>query len=320
MARAFGRRKLSVLGLVRLLGGVSLGALGSSCFAGSWVESRVAYAYESEKTLDTLHDYELAAPAAAARVADLEALLSQSQGDDRVLLMLARAWCRLTFGFTLDDRERALDQGDTGLSVYHLERARAGYERAMFYADQWLERHAEGFRKALSSESLSRFLADKAQGAEAAQALIWAGFARVGYAASAPAAEDRERERLIGMALLERAAALDSGLAAGTAHLGLALGELQAPRPALDRVKRELGLLDRASSSHRLMAPLIEARFLACRAHDKQRFEAALGRVIEAPDASPELRLENTIARRRARRYLTSPWVLAECFPEPVRP
>ena len=47
------------------------------------------------------------------------------------------------------------------------------------------------------------------------------------------------------------------------------------------------------------------AKTYYCMKSDKASYESTLREVIEAPDLLPEQRLQNTIAKRRARRYLT---------------
>ncbi|HET9932350.1 MAG TPA: TRAP transporter TatT component family protein, partial [Polyangiaceae bacterium] len=64
----------------------------------------------------------------------------------------------------------------------------------------------------------------------------------------------------------------------------------------------------------RLLLPVLRARTLLCLRKDRQQFEQELDRVLRENDPNPSLRLENAAAKRRARRYLTSRVVDAECF------
>jgi len=310
MACALGLARLRTMrGLVLAL---ALGALSVGCSRTSLVDARVAEARDSEGALDTLHDYEIGEVGAKARVADLEGLYAASGGDSRVSLLLARAWCKLSYEFTLDAYEQALESGDAPAASYHLLRARAGYQRAQFYADAWLERRAPGFGAALADEAaLPAWLGKRVPATDAAEALLWAGLARVGEADTAGAAPPGPRK--IAVRLLAHSLALDPKAASGLGHVGLALAAARAPTPDPTLVERELAQAESAERG-RLLVPLLRARTLACQRHDRASFERDLERVLTESDPDPALRLENAAAKRRARRYLTSSVVGAECF------
>jgi hypothetical protein len=296
---------------------VALGFLSSGCLGGSLVEARVNEARDAEGALDTLHDYEIGEAAAQARVANLEGLYAAAGGDSRVALLLARAWTKLTFEFTLDDYERALESGDGPAENYHRLRAQAGFRRGQFYADAWLERRAPGFGAALGDDpTLAGWLSRNVRGADAAEALLWAGMTRIGDAgategdAVTPALE---KARRVGATLLRHSLTLSPAAAAGLAHVGLALGAAQGPTADLTLVEHELALAESAARG-RLLVPLVRARVLSCKRHDRRSFESELDRVLRESDPEPALRLENVVAKRRARRYLTSRVVGSDCF------
>jgi hypothetical protein len=315
-ARAPGRRwPLRGLGLA-----VAFGFLSVGCLGGSLVDVRVNEARDTEGALDTLHDYEIGQAAAQARVANLEGLYAASGGDSRVALLLARAWTKLTFEFTLDDYERALESGDGPAENYHRLRAQAGFRRGQFYADAWLERRATGFGAALGDDQmLPGWLSRNVRDADAAEALLWAGMTRIGDAGTAEGdatAPALEKARRVGVSLLRHSLALAPTTAAGLGHVGLALSAAQGAAPDLTLVERELALAESAARG-RLLVPLVRARALSCKRHDRRGFESELDRVLRESDPAPALRLENVVAKRRARRYLTSRVIGAECFDRP---
>jgi hypothetical protein len=293
---------------------LALGALSAGCLRTSLLDARVAEARDSEGALDTLHDYEIGEVGAKARIADLEGLYAASGGDSRVSLLLARAWCKLSYEFTLDAYEQALESGDVPAASYHLLRARAGYQRAQFYADAWLERRAPGFGAALGDEAaLPAWLAKRIANTDAAEALLWAGLALVGEADAASTPAGANDSRKLGARLLAHSLVLDPKAASGLAHVGLALAAARAPAADLALVERELALAE-STTRGRLLVPLLRARTLACQRNDRPSFERDLERVLSESDPDPALRLENASAKRRARRYLTSDVVGAECF------
>lgn len=298
------------------LAACAFGALSASCIGTSLVDARVSAARDSEGALDTLHDYEIGQVGAMARIADLEALYAASNGDSRVSILLGRAWCKLSYEFTLDAYEQALESEDGPSASYHLERARAGYRRALFYADAWLERRAPGFSAALGNDAaLPAWLTRQITDADAADPLLWAGMARIGAAATAKDKDAPEAvsARKTGAHLLAHSLALAPNAAAGLGHLGLALSAAGGQKPDLALVERELGL-GGAAARGRLLVPLLRARTLACQRRDRRGFERELERVLSEGDPDPALRLENAAAKRRARRYLTSSVLSAECF------
>ncbi|HWA77240.1 MAG TPA: TRAP transporter TatT component family protein [Polyangiaceae bacterium] len=296
---------------------IVLAVLSAGCLGGSLVDARVSEARDAEGALDTLHDYEIGQSAAQARVANLEGLYAASGGDSRVALLLARAWTKLTFEFTLDDYERALENGDSPAENYQRLRAQAGFRRGQFYADAWLERRAPGFGAALGDDqALAGWLTRSVRDADAAEALLWAGLSRIGDADAAQpeaAASSAEKVRRVGAILLRHSLSLSSTAASGLGHLGLALAAASGAAADLGLVERELALAESAARG-RLLVPLFRARMLACKRDDRRGFERDLDRILRESDPAPALRLENVVAKRRARRYLTSHVVGAECF------
>jgi hypothetical protein len=295
---------------------VVLAAATSACGASSSVDARVQAIAASEASLDTYNDYELGEIGRASELAELEALYAQSNDDSRLLALLARAWCRVSFEFILDEYERSLEQGDHGLAAYHLTRARGAYERAMYYADTLLEHRADGFQSAARrSATLESFLEQHVTAKGAAEALLWAGFARVGYADASPEAMDAAEARRAGELLLRRSLSLAPALLGGLAHLLLGASAAHASPPDLKTAESELQAAEQTASGKRLLAFVVRARTVDCLRHDRGAFERDLERVLDASDPSPSLRLENVTAKRRARRYLTSRALTAECWP-----
>jgi hypothetical protein len=108
----------------------------------------------------------------------------------------------------------------------------------------------------------------------------------------------------VGEALIERSVALDetaayaSGLAAlGAYHARTAMAEL-------DVAQKDFSRAIQLTQGKALLIKFNYARSYYCMKGDKVNYEATLREVVEAPDGLPEQRLQNTIAKRRARRYL----------------
>jgi hypothetical protein len=113
-------------------------------------------------------------------------------------------------------------------------------------------------------------------------------------------------ELFIGEALLERSIELDDSLAYGLGLSALAAYHARSPDAEL---KESRALFDRAYAltKRQALTPMVlEAQNLACVSHDEKSYRALLQEVLAAPDF-PEQRLENTIAKRKAQRYLGAP-------------
>jgi hypothetical protein len=115
----------------------------------------------------------------------------------------------------------------------------------------------------------------------------------------------RVAELHVGEALVERSVELDerAAYAAGRAALGsfhsrTAMAELDQ---ALKHFLRAIEL----TRGNALLVKVALAKSYYCMKGDKASYEKTLREVVDAGDVLPEQRLENTIAKRRARRYLT---------------
>ena len=76
----------------------------------------------------------------------------------------------------------------------------------------------------------------------------------------------------------------------------------------LERLQKSLALTQRKA----LTIQLLYAQNWACQSHDEKTYRALLDEVINAGDVLPAQRLENTLAQRKAKRYLGKPR-LARC-------
>ena len=87
-------------------------------------------------------------------------------------------------------------------------------------------------------------------------------------------------------------------------------------RPASEELGESIQHFQRALALNKgefLPTKLNLAQRYYCAAGDRAKYEKALKEVIDAPDAAPDARLPNVIAKRRARRYLTHPLWQEEC-------
>jgi hypothetical protein len=74
--------------------------------------------------------------------------------------------------------------------------------------------------------------------------------------------------------------------------------------PDMDRAKVLFDEVLEETERRNLMVQLSMARYYAVNVGDHELFRELLQEVLDAGDVLPEARLSNTMARRRARRYL----------------
>jgi hypothetical protein len=276
----------------------------SSCARHPFVERQIESAYAAVAALDTLHDYEVAELGYAAELARVEGLIAEHRNDRELLALATRSWCRYAFFFAWDAREAALERGEPDAALYHQERALAGFERARAYARELLELEAPGFPKRDDAKAVGAYL-DAFDEPEQASLLLWAGSAELGVALVSPVAEDAERARRLAALFLDHALFLDPTLGDGLGELLLAVDlALAGERPSevaarLERARRESG-------GKLLFVELAHAVYVDCARGDGGAFVAMLDRIARSPEASAEHRLDDVVAKRRARRYLGS--------------
>jgi len=109
------------------------------------------------------------------------------------------------------------------------------------------------------------------------------------------------------VALLERSVELDDTVAYATGLAALGAYHARSPDAELAESKR---LFERALTQTKrqaLTVQLLYAQNHACNSHDPQAYQALLREVLDAGDVLPAQRLENTVARKKAARYLGVP-------------
>jgi hypothetical protein len=190
------------------------------------------------------------------------------------------------------------------LADHHRARARAAYDRAIAYGIQLLDRRAAGFAQAKVNLStmqnhLRRF--DKSDAIN----LLWLGQA---WLAKANVSKDDAAtiaELYVGEALLERSIELDENLEYGAGHTALGAYHARTAMAELDESWKHFQRAIQLTAGRALLPKMQLAHTYYCMKGDKASYEKTLRAVVDAPDALPEQRLQNAIARRRARRYLS---------------
>jgi len=234
------RSHMLILTLTTALG---LGSTG--CIKKVLVDGQIESTRNAAGATDTIADYDLGRAAAQAGLAQFEGMHALSPDNPDALFLLAKTWTGYASAFVEDDMQVAQDQGNDDLEAYNRRRARMAYDRAVFYGLQLLGQKDPGFNKAKTSEqTLEAWLKKNFTRKEDAVYLLWTGvpwMARAGLMAG----DDEEgpafiAELYVGVAIVERAVALDPAAEHYTGLMVLASYHARTNMAELDEAKQML--------------------------------------------------------------------------------
>jgi hypothetical protein len=281
----------------------------TGCIKQMLLDGQIEATRKAADAVDTVGDYEVAQSAAFAGIAQFEGMHYLAKDNDDALFMLTKSWGGATFGFIEDLMEQAEDSEgtDSPYFLYEQARARAGYERAFHYGVELLEHKQKGFEAAKKNEqTMSAWLAHFDSKDDAVN-LFWTGYAwmsRTNVIKEDPAAVS---ELYIGVAMVERAVKLDDTVEHGNGHTTLGAYHARSAMAELDEGKAHFERAIAISQGKNLMAQTQFAAKYYCIKGDKDAYTKLLTAVVQAGDVWPEQRLTNTVAKRRAHRYLQKP-------------
>jgi len=261
---------------------------------------------DASKSFDTLSDLEVAKLGAGSSLVQLEGMQTLAPDNEDALFLLTQSWTGYASAFIEDEWEQAYDRGDDDQEALHAKRALDAYERAVRFGTMLMEQRHPGFVAAQKNyDTLKAYLAPLKK--DDAENLLWLGLAWLSRGGVAGERADIVAELFVGVALLEKSVELDETLAYGTGLAALGAYHARAPDAELGQAKalfeKALALTGRKA----LTVQVMYAQNHACQSHDAQAYRALLDEVLAAGDVLPEQRLENTIARRKAERYLKTP-------------
>jgi hypothetical protein len=215
--------------------------------------------------------------------------------------------------------ERAEDEGDREATEYHRARAVRAYDRAIAYGLDLMGQNAQGFDAARKDDAALRaWLAESFSTAADGANLFWVAYAWLARGNLMKDHAETVAELYVGVAILERSVALDPTY---NNHAGTVVLASYHARSAMAELEDAKKLFDQAlekTSGTVLLVQLNYATKYACAKADAALYDKLLKEVLanEAPD--PELRLMNSIARRRAKRWLDAKRMFDACSMEPA--
>jgi hypothetical protein len=293
------------LGLA-VAGLLSLGNVG--CIKKILLDGQIESTRKASAATNTLSDWEVAYRASSAGMAQFEGLHYLAPYNEDGLFLLTKGWAGVAFGFIEDDMEQAEDQygADSELAEYHKQRAVAAYTRAIFYGGKLLDMRNPGFDDAQKNiETMHEWL-DAFSSEEDAEYLFWTGQAwmsRVNLLKSDPEAVGT---LFVGVEIMKRSVELDPDYSNGTSKAVLAAyharSAMSQEELAISKKYFEEAL--KISENKSLLIRFNYASKYYCAKVDKKNYVKMMKDIVNSPDTDPNQRLQNTIAKRRARRAL----------------
>ncbi|MBI5533208.1 MAG: hypothetical protein HY898_10855 [Deltaproteobacteria bacterium] len=291
----------TLLGLAALC--MSLGLASGGCRQ-MMLDRQLESVRKASPAFMTLGDYEVARTIVYSSLGNYEGQHRLAPNNADGLFLLTRGWAAAGFNFMEDDWEASTDAGDDELAEENRTRARGAYTRAAFYGLELLEQKAQDFQLARrDARSVRTWL--KSFEAIDADSLYWTGFAWMGRVNVSKDIPEISSESAIGVAMLERVVELDADWNHGLAHVALGAWHARSASGELDKAREHFERAMRINGGKLLITQVQFARTYYCVRNDKANYVRLLTNVVDAGDPLPDHRLSNTVAQRRAKRYLS---------------
>jgi hypothetical protein len=305
---AFNMRRPSVKGALTVL---ALMASQSGCLTQIAAGSTAGIVARGAIGLQRSADPELVEAAIPGSIGTLEALLITIPENPNLRLALARSYASLGFGFLVDHMEEAALRDDVPRMEHYKARATAAFLRARTIGFEIMsvwepdDGGVNGHRTNLERwRNYLRNFERREQGGQ----LFWTAYAWVNYINLNKDDPDAVADLPFVIALAERAKDLDHEFNDYAPHALLA-GIMAATPAALggrpDLAEREMRWVIEQTRGTNLMYRVVYARNVLVPLQNRAEFQRQLQAVLDAGDVSEDNRLQNLLAKRRARRYLS---------------
>jgi hypothetical protein len=296
----------SPLVLFGLAAALSFGS--SGCIMKILTDGQIQATRQASVAFDTIGDVELARGAAEASFGQFEGMHALAPYNSDALYLLMKTWAGYGAGFVMDEVERAQDSGNDAMEEYQRKRARMAFDRSIFSGLQLLAQTAEGFEGAKKdANKLTKWLNDSFTSADDAPNLLWTGVAWLSRADAMKGDEDEGpvfiAEVYVGVALIQRAIDLDPSVDHYTGLIAMASYHARNGMAEPEDAKKILDVAMAKTEGKALLVPLAYATTYACVKGDATLYQTMLNKVLNAGDPDPYIRLENALAKRRAKRW-----------------
>ncbi len=297
-------------------------ALGSTgCIKKMLLNGQIKSTRVGSGASDTIGDYELARSASQAAMMQFEGMHRLAPDNEDALYLLMRGWAGYGYAFAEDDYLAAQVAGDDDLAEYHKKRTKLAWDRSIAYGLELVSHRDPGFNDAKKNAmTLRAWLEENFKDPEDAETLFWLGspwLARVNLLKDEPAYVS---ELFVGVTILEHSRRLDPTYLGYTATSLLASYHARSPNAEMDEAKKLFDEAIAKTQRKSLGVLLSYATRYACNKQDLPLYEKTINEILNADDPDPNFRLQNTIAKRRAKRALHKS-VMEDCgFPAPSNP
>jgi len=278
----------------------------TGCLKKLLLDGQIASTRTASNAVNTFQDYEAAEKVAMAGLGQIEGMRYLAPENEDALFMLTRSWTSVSLGFIEDAMERAEDEEGTGPNWdYHKRRAEAAYDRGVWYGIQLLELKKKGFKDATKNvKTLKAWLQDFDDPEKDAENLFWVGNAWLGRANVSKEKPELVAEIYVGVTLIERSVELNPEYMHGTGYAILGSYHARTPMAELSEAKDYFDKSIKLSDGKTLLPKVQLATRYFCNKGDKESYKKTLEAVMAAGDGDPYQRLANTIAKRKASRWL----------------
>jgi hypothetical protein len=283
-------------------------ALGSTgCIKKILTDGQISSTRQASDAFNTFSDWDVAYRAASAGLAQFEGMHNLAPYNEDAMFLLTRGWSGLGFGFIEDEMEQAEDLHgeDSELATYHRARAIAAYARAIHYGTMLLETLHEGFEAARRNNDTMELWLSEFEDPEEAPYLLWTGQAWLSKVNLQKDNPEIVADLFVGYLMIKRSVELDPAYSYASGHAILGAYHARSGMAELDESKKHFEEALRLTEGKALLVKFNYATKYYCAKVDKDSYVKLLREVVKAGDTLPEQRLPNTIAKRRARRYLT---------------
>jgi tetratricopeptide (TPR) repeat protein len=258
-------------------------------------------------------DYDIFGKAVPGAILQTEALIRVSPENEKLLIGLARTYVVYAYGWMSAEWEALDERGDFERADEQELRLMHVYKRSMEVAMRVVrmhdKRHGELDQKLKSgkAELVLAYLREQYTDKDDVPGLYWAGASWGAMMANSGGDLNALADAPIARALMERAVELDPAYA-DAGGLGV-LGTVEASFPELfgGNLDKARAYYERALDVCKRRNHLIllsYAKTYAVAKQDRELFTKLLREIIDAPDQGDDIRMNNKVARYRAKRYL----------------
>jgi len=290
-------------------------ALGSTgCIKKMVLNGTIAGTRNASGALDTIGDLELVKTAAQAGLVQFEGMHRLAPDNTDALFLLTKGWVSYGYGFVEDEAEQHHDDGKEDKAESAHQRAGLAYDRAVAYGLELLGHRAQGFEAAKKNEaSMKAWLKESFSSEEEGAELFWAGYAWMARTAHNKDNPAMVADLWIGVAMMQRSVELAPTYNNYSGLVALASYHARSASAELDESKKLFEDALAKTGRKNLLVQLGYATRYACAKQDVAMYTKLLQEVITTPEPDPNMRLLNSLAKRRAKRWLTEKRAFESC-------